>query len=472
MLTDLLERLKAGKDKIFYKINGDSITYYECYLQVSKLATNLKKQGTAPVIVYGHKSIDQVVAILSCVVAHRCYVPIDLCTPLFRIENIIEKSKATLMIKACELEESKIECLTINEINCKYGDLKEKPACNNRFAYIIFTSGSTGESKGVPITYDNLNHFIEWITQVEEFADCHEAIVLSQASFSFDLSVMDLYFSIYKCLTIVGVDLETKEDLPKLYSILSEEAISFLIVTPTFVKMLFLDSCFNAVNFPDLRYMFFCGECLEVETAKKIRERFFDVMVVNAYGPTEATCCVSLLKITEEMLKEKYLPVGRIETSAVDVEVVTDEIVLKGDSVFEGYLDTDSDSCYREEGKNCYKTGDIGYVDQGYLYCCGRGDSQIKYMGYRIELGDIENNLLKLPGIREAVVVAKYKKDSTIVKLVKAFVTVDLLIDEEEIKRELVKIVPCYMVPKRIVILDSMPVNSNGKYDRKKLSEL
>ena len=339
-------------------------------------------------------------------------------------------------------------------------------------AYIIFTSGSTGNSKGVPITYDNLNHFINWIINLEEFKKCNNLMVLSQASFSFDLSVMDIYFSIYKNCTIEAVDDDTKQDLDKLYNLLRINHINFLIMTPTFMKFLLLDSYFNVSNFPDIKYAFFCGECLEVTTVKKLKDRFSDICVINAYGPTEATCCVSLLKITNEMLNDNFLPVGKVSTSSVKIEIINEEIVLKGNSVFDGYLDIDSIHCFKECGINCYKTGDLGVIKDNYLYCSGRMDSQIKYQGYRIELGDIENNLLKISGIREAVVTSKNKENSNVVKLIKAFVVLDSNLTEDDIKNELSKLVPSYMIPKRIVILDKIPVNKNGKYDRKKLIEL
>ena len=337
---------------------------------------------------------------------------------------------------------------------------------------LIFTSGSTGNSKGVPISYDNLNNFIEWITKIPELYECSNLNILSQASFSFDLSVMDIYFSIYKNCSIIAVDDDTKEDIIKLYDVIKKEKVNFLVMTPTFVKLLLLDSYFTNNNFKEIKYMFFCGECLEVSTVRKIKERFPEVDIINAYGPTEATCCVSLLKIQDKMLDYDFLPVGKVKTSSVNIEVLNDEIVLKGKSVFDGYLDIDTNNCFKENGINCYKTGDLGKIENDYLYCNGRIDNQIKYQGYRIELGDIENNLLKVKGIREAVVIAKYKENSNIVKLIKSFVVLDINITEEDIKKELSKLIPSYMIPKSFVILDKLPINKNGKYDRKKLSEL
>ncbi len=106
------------------------------------------------------------------------------------------------------------------------------------------------------------------------------------------------------------------------------------------------------------------------------------------------------------------------------------------------------------------------------LYCKGRKDNQIKYKGYRIELGDIENNLLKIDGVKEAVVVAKLKEDKITVKLIKAYIVVDKNIDIPYVKQKLKEMLPAYMMPKTIEILEKIPINNNGKYDRKKLKEL
>ena len=106
------------------------------------------------------------------------------------------------------------------------------------------------------------------------------------------------------------------------------------------------------------------------------------------------------------------------------------------------------------------------------LYCKGRKDNQIKYKGYRIELGDIENNLLKIDGVKEAVVVAKLKEDKITVKLIKAYIVEDKNIDIQYVKQKLKEMLPVYMMPKTIEILEKIPINNNGKYDRKKLKEL
>ena len=467
MINKLLDILYENGNKILYKINSDNITYKNCYDKVLELSDNLKKQGNEPIIVYGHKSIDMFISILSCVVSRRCYIPIDTYIPVDRLEKIIEESNSSLIIKNEKLDiDTDIECLDIGNINKKYSNIKDYYDIDNNYVYIIFTSGSTGIPKGVPITYDNLNNFIKWISRLNEFSKCENINVLSQASYSFDLSVMDIYFSLFKNCIITALD--NTDDINNIYNVIKDNNINFLIMTPTFIKLLLLDKSFNQDNYKCIEYMFFCGEVLEVETVRKIKERFKNVKVINAYGPTEATCCVSLTEITDDMLNKDILPVGRVSTSCVDIIIKDSEIILKGDSVSFNYLNVNSNNFYKDNNINCYKTGDVGYIDNDYLYCKGRIDNQIKYLGYRIDLSDIENNLLKIDGVLEAVVVASYS-DNNIVKLLKCFITLEKDITIDKIKKELSKLVPKYMVPKNMYILDKIPVNNNGKYDRKKL---
>ena len=328
--SELLKILKNGKSNILYQINDDKITYYECYTKVIELSQNLNKQGSGPVIVYGHKSIDMFISILSCLIAKRSYIPIDLYVPKRRIKEIIKSSKATLLIKNELIDIHDIEVLTIDEINKKYNLVNKHYENNNEYAYIIYTSGSTGNPKGVPITYQNLSHFIEWIISVKEHKSCYNLNILSQASFSFDLSLMDIYFSIFTNSHIVALD--NNDDFNNIYRFIKNNRINYLIMTPTFIKLLLIDQEFNEHNFPSINYLFFCGECLEVETVKKLRKSFPNARIINAYGPTEATCCISLVEINDDMLKQNLLPVGKIDTAATKIEIDNDEIVLKGET--------------------------------------------------------------------------------------------------------------------------------------------
>ena len=170
------------------------------------------------------------------------------------------------------------------------------------------------------------------------------------------------------------------------------------------------------------------------------------------------------------MLEEDYLPVGEVSTFATEIEIKNDEIILKGDSVFGGYLENYRGGFFKENGKNCYRTGDLGFIKEGKLYCIGRKDQQIKWKGYRIELSDVEQNILKIQGIKECVVIPKYQNH--IVKKLCAYLVVEDGITISYIQTQMSSFLPDYMIPKVIKIIDFIPMTKNGKLDRKRFINL
>lgn len=461
--------INPKQNKIAYKINDCELSYDELMQKAKEYGNLLKKQGTSPIILYGHKDIDMFISIFACIYSGRAYVPIDLCTPIERINKIINSTKSSLMLTKEEINIKNIEVLNLEELKLYQNYLIKN--IDNEVAYVIFTSGSTGEPKGVPITYENLINFIDWINSLTPLNKHKNINVLNQASFSFDLSVADIYYALSNGHTLVGLDKENQEDYNNIFKIIHDNNINLLVITPTFIKMCLLNQEFDFKNFPSLKTIYFCGEQLEVSTVIKIFERFPKLNIINAYGPTEATSAVSASIITKDMIENELLPCGDINNSATEITIDGDEIVLKGDSVFSGYLGSEIGGYYKENNINCFKTGDIGFIKNGQLYCKGRKDTQVKYKGYRIELLDIENNINKIKGVKQCVVVAKYK-DEYNVKIIKAIVVLEKNYNSDFVETELKKLVPSYMIPKQIIEVDELPITYNGKIDRKKLISL
>lgn len=355
-------------DRIVYKVNDSFITYECLWKQATEYACFLKKEGTSPVVIYGHKKINFVISVIACLLARRAYVPVSKCMPLERVRKIIDLTGSSIVLSDYKLDG--FNCVCLSDL-VMYNDLEEKVQ-DNDVAYIIFMSGSTGEPKGVPITRKNLNNFIEWISNLDVLCDFNGVNVLNHASFSFDLSVADFYYSLCNGHTLIGYDGDFNDD--KLFDVFKE--INVAVLTPTFIKYCLLNENFNEFNYCNLKCIYFCGEMLEVKTVSKLFDRFPNINVINAYGPTEATSAVSAISIKKEMLdKFKILPVGFINNFAVDI--IDDEIVLKGDSVFNGYLGDFIGGHYVLDGVNCYKTSDVGYIENGMLFCIGRRDSQV-----------------------------------------------------------------------------------------------
>lgn len=432
VLKKIAETVRNNPRRIAYKVNNKSITYKELWEKANLNAALFKKQGKAPIIIYGSKEIENFIAMISCLIAGRAYVPVNRNTPAQRINEI----------------KSAISSLDADGI-----------------AYIMFTSGSTGKPKMVPISVENLDNFASWVSNLKPLSEYTGCNVLNQAGFGFDLSVADIYYSLSNGHTLVAMDLDTASEYSSIYPLFCREKINVAVLTPTFIRLCLLEENFNHSNCPELKCIYTCGEPLDKKIVQKLFAKFPSIKLINAYGPTEATSAVSGIVVTEAMLNdEKPLPVGDMKTNATEIIIDSGEIVLKGKSVSPWYLEGGPDGFYR--------TGDLGYIQDGLLYCLGRRDSQVKYKGYRIELMDIENNIKEIPGVRDCAVTASYTAEHT-AKTIKAFVSAEAQeYDSSYIRKELEKKIPDYMIPKTITILDSLPMNQNGKIDRKKLAEL
>ena len=453
-----------------------------------------------PVIVYGHKDPLMIVCFLACVKSGRAYCPIDVNVPETRITSIINEVNPEIIfaIEKLDVQHGKIIINNDKILHIVYTEKKRIP--RHKFIkpddifYIIFTSGSTGIPKGVQITTDCLDHFIQWaITLGNGFSDEKRYVFLNQAPFSFDLSVMDLFLCLYTGGTLWTLPKESQNDMRQLYESLGKSDANVWVSTPSFADVCLADPIFSSELMPNLKDFIFCGEVLTNRTVERLYKRFPNTKVVNTYGPTESTCAVTGLTITSEINK-KYvpLPVGKPKPGTM-IKIVNKigkelpdgehgEIVIIGDTVSPAYWNNEENNrksfgitIENNKKYRFYRTGDEGYIEDGMLYYVGRIDLQVKLHGYRIELGDIENNLLKINGIEQAVVIPKYR-DGKVCRLLAGVVSSQTNLDETKeaakIREELKEILPAYMIPSKIKFLQKIPRTINGKIDRKVASEV
>lgn len=481
--------------------NGkQQLSYRQLWNESDALASRLKVfcgNDDRAVVVFGHKDPRMLVAFLACVKSGRAYVPIDISVPRNRIESIIDTVEPIVILSTEDFSPyqrypiwdiREAEYRSAGEVGVEI--TPEDYVKEEDIYYIIFTSGSTGNPKGVQISYSALNHFTEWALTL---GACKKEgkKYLNQAPFSFDLSVMDLYMSLTTGSCLVSLEKNVQMDYKRLMETLGTSNVDIWVSTPSFADMCLAEPNFNQAFMSSLRLFLFCGEVLTNRTVENLRNRFPLAQVINTYGPTESTVAVTSVEITED-INNKYvpLPVGCAKPGTEIVIMEGDkalaegekgEIVIIGDTVSEGYMrrpEENAKSFFSIEKNGvmhrAYLTGDKGYYQDGMLFYCGRIDFQIKLHGYRMEIEDIEKNLMKVSNVEKAVVIPVSKDGK--VKYLQAFCVYsdgDMTSAEavKTIKEELGKYVPDYMIPRKIKIVSFIPMTSNGKVDRKKIAE-
>jgi len=504
-LIDVIDSYgRSMKERIAHRYRDSEITYGQLADMSDGLASFIIEtygEDKTPIVVYGHKQHEMLVCFLACVKSGHAYIPLDSSLPISRVMDIIENSGTKLVLSIGQLENAPEDVALktkddINEIILRYeGCPPDKDRCvkPEDTYYIIYTSGSTGKPKGVQITLSCLESFVKWSLSLCNLSSDRQYVFMNQAPFSFDLSVMDLYTSLYTGSTLLSIDKEMIANLRELFECFKISGIDVWVSTPSFAELCLGDKSFNEELLPGLELLLFCGETLSNSCVKKLYERFKKIRVVNTYGPTEATVAVTAIDVDSEINK-KYepLPVGYVKRDCRIIIADSDgrevpegekgEIIIAGDSVSPGYYRNRemTDKVFSEiaiDGieKRSYKTGDEGYIKEGMLYFCGRIDFQVKLNGFRIELEDIENNLRKIDFVEGAVVLPVNKNGK--IQYLAAVVKLNRAIEDTEfkiglmIKNELKNLLPEYMIPRKIVIRESIPMTVNGKSDRKALME-
>jgi D-alanine--poly(phosphoribitol) ligase subunit 1 len=461
--------------------DGKTLTYGQLRRHSGALACYLTArlgEDHRPIAVLGHREPEMLIAFLGAVKSGRPYVPLDTALPQQRIDKILETSGAALVLTPKD---------TLQFSASQVGGPARGVTGDEPF-YILFTSGSTGEPKGVIITLACLEHFITWMLAEQRFTELGE-VFLNQAPFSFDLSVMDLYCSLATGGTLFSISRDLIANPKELYRALASSGVTTWVSTPSFAQMCLVEERFSEAMLPRVRRFLFCGEILTPQTAGHLLKRFPKAEVWNMYGPTEATVATTSIRV-DAGIRERYspLPVGHA-MPGTEVLIVNGnrevlpanergEIIIAGPNVSPGYLarpDLTAEVFFQHRGQRAYRTGDFGRFRDNLLFFEGRIDEQIKFSGYRIELGDVEANLRALAIVRDAVVIPAIR-DGTVPSLA-AFVVLAARDDashfnlSHRIRAQLSERLPAYMLPRKFVFLDAFPMTANGKIDRSSLAK-
>lgn len=468
-------------ERVAHVSGGRRLTYAALCRQSDALAAHLARalpDDGSPVAVIGHKEPEVLVAFVGAAKAGHPYVPIESALPAQRAARIVAMAGCALTLTVADVAE-------LTRGRAAAPARRRAPA---EPYYVMFTSGSTGEPKGVVITGGNLGAFLNWMLSTHAFAPGE--IYLNQVSYAFDVSCMDTYTALLGGGTVFSI---TGEDLsrPKqLYRSLAASGVSTWVSTPSFAGMCLAERTFAAALLPRLRRFLFCGEVLPPEVAALLLDRFPGAEVWNTYGPTETTVATTAIRVDRDLLaRYPALPIGRAMPGARvpvvdgDDRVVEPgaigEIVIAGPHVSPGYLgrpELTARAFFELDGMRAYRTGDRGHYEDGLLFFDGRQDDQIKLHGYRIELGDVEANLRRVAGVRDAVVLPVMDKERP--RSLAAFVVLgerpegsDFEVSRR-LRMRLAERLPAYMLPGRFVFLDALPMTASGKADRRRLAAL
>ncbi|MDR1018846.1 MAG: D-alanine--poly(phosphoribitol) ligase subunit DltA [Lachnospiraceae bacterium] len=494
-----LEEIVKQKGEVIAFIDKDKEwTFKKLWSDSQEIRKKISNVPEGPILVYGANDYRMLTGFIGTSMAGHPYVPMDSHSPFERVKMVIEACNPSAII--ITQEEDREEYLNLFDdnnsfylqdfdfnVNHEKANLSKEVVGDETY-YIIYTSGTTGVPKGVAVSHNNLETFSDWM--IDDFDEIDDNKVLSQAPYVFDLSIFSLYPTLLRGGTIVSLSKEEISNFKLLFERLNSSEINTWVSTPSFVDICLLDPSFTAANHSGLKQFIFCGEKLEASTAKKLLDKFPEASVWNTYGPTEATGAISSVKITDDIVKNyDNLPIGKAK-SGVEIriqdtdtkEFVEDgnsgEIIIVGNSVANGYYKNEEkthEAFFTIDGTRAYHTGDAGFIDEdGQLNYVGRIDFQIKLNGFRIELGDIENNLAAIDEVDKAVVLPKTNKGNKVTGLV-AVISAECDEDEKTftkyIKKELSKRVTDYMIPSKYVYMDTFPLNQNGKIDRKKIKE-
>lgn len=490
----------AFPDKIVFADDRSEVTYEKFVKQSRYLGAFLsekvlKGKTEAPVAVFIDRSIQSLTGFFGAVYGGCFYVPIDRQMPAARIGLILETLNPEVILG--EEKDKKIleqldreECLYIMSEILESGEELylsaeqeallsniRKNALDTDPLYAIFTSGSTGVPKGVLVSHRSVINLVD--NFAEEFSFSDACIFGNQAPFDFDVSVKDIYSTIKNSASMYVIPKVMFSFPAKLIAFMNEKRINTIIWAVSALRIIENLNAFTGRLPEYLKTAMFSGEVMHNKVLNYWRKYLPEVAYVNLYGPTEITCNCTFYKVDREFADDEILPIGKpFHNSGVFLldgdRLVTEtdipgEICVKGSSLALGYYNnlekTKESFCQNPLNtaypERIYRTGDIGKVNaRGELIFLSRKDDQIKHMGHRIELGEVEAAANSLEFIDAAVCIYD-KAEGKIVMFYQSESSCD-----KEVLRAMGKKLPKYMFPNRLCYFEKLPLNKNNKIDR------
>ncbi|MCK9815709.1 amino acid adenylation domain-containing protein [Pseudomonas sp. MAFF 302046] len=489
-------QVQRSPDAVALVSEGEALTYRQLNARANQLARHLGEQGVGPdarVAICVERSLEMVIGLLAILKAGGGYVPIDPSYPAERIAYMLDDSApvAVLLHGATRHLLGAVAAPLIDLDQPVWdaqpsSDLPVAGLSPQHLAYVIYTSGSTGQPKGVMNEHRALVNRLLWMQQAYGLTAADA--VLQKTPFSFDVSVWEFFWPLMTGARLVMARPDGHKDPSYLSRVIQAEGISTVHFVPSMLDVFLAQG--EAADGHSLVRVVCSGEALPGSLVRRFKQQLPSCELHNLYGPTEAAVdvtawhCGGPLDATPDNTPIGK-PIANTGMYLLDEQLqpvplgVTGELYIAGVQVARGYLNRPELNAERfvrnpfsaEPGARMYRTGDVGrYLADGNLEYLGRNDDQVKIRGLRIELGEIQARLTQLPGIKEAVVLAR--EDVPGDKRLVAYYTGDGSgqgLDIEQLRSHLLQHLPEYMVPALFVHLEALPLSPNGKLDRKAL---
>ncbi len=477
---------------VWHEQKSKKISFKELEVYSNRLAGYLKDKGVkrgdhVAFLFMKVGAIDAFAAMLAILKCDAAYVPLHHNWPAERLEQVRNDAQVNFVL--CRgthrgvLEKagfsSSSVVITDREAhlisNQDDRSLVYKNTSDN-VAYILYTSGSTGTPKGVMITHGNIINATDWA--VEEFGISHNDRISQHPPFSFDLSTFDIYCAFKAGATLCPVVDNLVLFPGQLLKMIEETKVTIWDSVPSVMVYLSNAGVVKEDRMPTVKKIFFNGEGFPTRFLAEWMKTFPDKEFINMYGPTETTVQCTFYRVPEPPTDlTKLVPIGKAQ-KGVEVFDVDGELFVAGKGVGKGYWNNPEKTAAvfivdPRPGKTgiVYKTGDLVRLrEDGNYEFIGRKDFQVKIMGNRIELGDVEAAMLALPYVAEAAAIAVPVSETDGSEII-GFVKLKEAKDESIIKMDLAKLIPSYMVPAKIIVRDSLPRTGTGKVDRNQLKD-
>lgn len=474
LVRKIATNIAQTPDKTAYRINRQATTFAEMDQMASSIATAIVKalptdaetrERPIRIGILLPRDTHFISCIWACVKLGCAYVPIDIATPHERLNFILGDSEMDFLINVGNLPDL-IKTPARTTLPCFHKEMSE--------AYLIYTSGTTGNPKGVSQTYRTITNYMQRAVQPDDFHVTDHSIVLQFASINFDVSVMEIFVSLYAGATCVIAQVDDKHDVKKLYHLLKSEKVTFCYLPPSLLAM------FPDFNLPDLETLSAGGEAIPHSLIQKIVGHY-PFRFVNGYGPTESFYATTYVIPDEQHWRCIGKPVPGVVGYVVDKQLKPvspgeqGELLLGGNQLCNGYWkrpDLNEKLFFsnpfeetRAAAPRLYHTGDIVTLnDDGSYDYIGRMDSQVKLRGYRIELEEITTCLEHHPRVRRAFTrIEQLGKEQQLVVYVS---TEDQNSDLSDIQAYAKLHLPPYMMPVFWNHVDSFELNINGKIEK------